>query len=122
MSNQLAVLDVWIKEINWALGIVKDTKSYLQALIDDATVTKDITKFSKALDLFVKQPSTEVKNAFVSGLNNLFIERKALDAIALKDLFIKVDQKVIDRVSLLSDVQRSVLKQWISTIEKEIRP
>ncbi len=122
MSNQLAVLDIWIKEINWALGIVKDTKSYLQALIDDATVTKDITKFSKALDLFVKQPSTEVKNAFVSGLNNLFIERKALDAIALKDLFIKVDQKVIDRVSLLSDVQRSVLKQWISTIEKEIKP
>ena len=118
-ANQLSVLDVWRADLDRALKVTIGSKTYCQALIDQATGNKDADQFLLISSLFTETTSDDIKNAFVNGLNELFKNRNTLDRTKIKELLAAVAQKKVGAAPLLNAAQQEVMKQWLQMLGAE---
>jgi hypothetical protein len=116
--NQIEALTRWIKEIEYAASITKEALTYCQALIIKAQESKDLQLTSKALDLLNYQQAPTVINQMVSLLNSAFNNRTQLDKSMLIDVLNKAAGLKIGTKEVFSLEQRTVLRQWISSLTK----
>lgn len=114
-NNQVAVIDIWIKEIATAFTMTA-SGTYLDAIIERAIKGFNIDDLNKALGLFTSVSGQQTKNAFVKALNDLFTVRQKVDKKVLLKFLQSVDQKKIAGKPLLAPEQTIVLRQWIKTL------
>lgn len=117
-QNQLTVVDVWIQEIAAALAMASN-KTYLEALIAQASTANSLELFSKALGLFTSSTKQAVKNTFVSALNDLFTKRQTVDTKKLFIFLQAVEQKKLGEDALLTPMQIVILRQWMKALGVE---
>jgi len=128
-SNQIAVLELWVKELATAKDYVVGSKIYLDGLLDSARTTLDIAKALKALELFIGEVKPESRDALFSCLKAFFDARKTFDPTKLQLLFDKVEKKMIKKTRLtetsliaaLTDEQRRLFNAWMQTIDDETK-
>jgi len=122
-SNQVNTMVSWIKELDDAVKITTDKKTYISALLDSATSVKDLSLYEKILPLFTPQTPVTVMAAFVGALNNIFKTRNSHDKKKILKLFQIINlRKLSNGTNLLGPAQKPIMVQWIKILENETKP
>jgi hypothetical protein len=122
-SNQVSTIVSWIKELDDAVKITTDKKTYISALLDSATSAKDLSLYEKILPLFTPQTPVTVMAAFVGALNNIFKTRNSHDKKKILKLFQIINlRKLSNGTNLLGPAQKPIMVQWIKILENETKP
>ncbi len=124
-ANQLPSVMLWAQELTTAQSIATQKKTYLEALIDQALATKNLTSYSSALALFTQHTNANARKAFIIALNTLFVQRDTPPKInkqQLSNLLEEVGRKKLTASALfLSPNQKVKLNEWIATLGAEIK-
>jgi hypothetical protein len=128
-ANQLAVLTLWLKEIEAALLITTATKIYLEAVLEVASSARDIAKLRLALVLITQEtpkklittdPKQPKRVSFIKSLNEAFNGRARYNRKELYRFFAQdVATKKVGGLFLLNEDQRRVLNAWVAVLAKE---
>lgn len=122
-SNQVSTIVSWIKELDDAIKITTDKKTYISALLDNAINSKDLTIYEKILPLFTPQTPVTVMATFVGALNNIFKARNTYDKKKILKLFQIINLiKLSNGTNLLGPAQKPIMVQWIKILENETKP
>ncbi len=122
-SNQVSTIVSWIKELDDAIKITTDKKTYISALLDNAINNKDLTTYEKILPLFTPQTPVTVMATFVGALNNIFKTRNTYDKKKILKLFQIINlRKLSNGTNLLGPAQKTIMVQWIKILESETKP
>ncbi len=122
-SNQVSTIVSWIKELDDAIKITTDKKTYVSALLDNSINSKDLTIYEKILPLFTPQTPVTVMATFVGALNNIFKARNTYDKKKILKLFQIINlRKLSNGTNLLGPAQKPIMVQWIKILENETKP
>lgn len=124
-ANQVPTLMFWLQELTNAQSIATHEKTYLEALIDRATASKNTATYSNALALFTQHTNISVRKAFIIALNALFSQRNTQPVIDKQQLLNLLDEvgkkKLTPAMLFLSTNQKTKLSEWQATLIAEMR-
>jgi hypothetical protein len=122
-SNQVSTIVSWIKELEDAIKITTDKKTYIAALLESAAIGKDLSVYEKILPLFTPQTPTSAMATLVVALNNIFKSRNSYDKKKILKMFQIINmRKLSNGTNLLGPTQKPVLMQWIKILTNETKP
>lgn len=121
--NQKSIVTEWMKEITFALSVVKaGTACYIEALINQPDKKAQINNIARAANLFTPATVPSLRNKLITQLNTV-LKARAQDNQSVTDV-VKLlkylyNKQVQDKGPLLSDQQRNALLQWIKLFEEQ---
>jgi hypothetical protein len=115
--DQVATLLVWTQEEQYAQATATADKSYVAAVIDQATQTKSLPLAQKAITLFTKNTPAAVKTAFAAMLDGLFAIRTTLNPTDLKNFLTAADAQ---KLTVMPPEKRDSPHNDLQTLAQEV--